>query len=118
MNCNEKHEISNQEFKEVFEKVFCEYTKNKEDDFLKNDIDYCSILINYSECLKKVQKDIEKLEINNINKEKIYYLSLLNNIYISKNSTKEEKMTSMKLQEILKDKLINCVKNKIKKCSK
>ena len=106
-------------FKKEFEKIFC---SNQTQFKNENNIDLNFEKINESidsnlktieANLISLEKEIESLNINGTDLQHVNILNQLNDIYESENSTINERIKALKLQEKLMDKLITWINNKI-----
>ena len=96
-------------FKKEFEKIFCNENSNFQNE---NDNDFT--LIKTTEAnLIYLEKEIDNININRTDLKHVNIINQLNEIYESKNSSINEKIKALKLQEKLMDKLIFWINEKI-----
>jgi hypothetical protein len=96
-------------FKKEFEKIFCNENSNFQNE---NDNDFT--LIKTTEAnLIFLEKEIDNININRTDLKHVNIINQLNEIYESKNSSINEKIKALKLQEKLMDKLIFWINEKI-----
>jgi len=96
-------------FKKEFEKIFCNENSNFQNE---NDNDFT--LIKTTEAnLIFLEKEIDNININRTDLKHVNIINQLNEIYESKNSSLNEKIKALKLQEKLMDKLIFWINEKI-----
>ena len=96
-------------FKKEFEKIFCNENSNFQNE---NENDFT--LIKTTEAnLIFLEKEIDNININRTDLKHVNIINQLNEIYESKNSSLNEKIKALKLQEKLMDKLIFWINEKI-----
>ena len=108
INEEEENNLS-QIFKKEFEKIFCNENSNFQNE---NDNDFT--LIKTTEAnLIFLEKEIDNININRTDLKHVNIINQLNEIYENKNSSLNEKIKALKLQEKLMDKLIFWINEKI-----